>query len=144
MSRTTARENTFKLIFAKSLSRDGQEEVLNSCFDEVQIEEEAPLFSLCEDEADKDYIRLVFSGVCENKEEIEEKISANLKGWKIDRLSRVSVAVLKLAVFEMLYVDDVPQSVAINEAVELAKKYEDEKAGAFVNGVLGAIAREEK
>ena len=81
-------------------------------------------------------------GILEHSEEIDEHISSNLKkGWKISRISRVSYAIMRLAIYEMLYVDDVPTSVSINEAVELAKKYSMPDDSAFVNGVLGSVAK---
>ena len=85
------------------------------------------------------YTRTLVAGVEEKKDELDKLIEANLKGWKLRRLSRVSLTILRMAVYEMLYVDAVPVSVAINEAVELAKEYIDEKAGAFINGVLAGV-----
>ena len=77
-------------------------------------------------------------------EELDETIAKRLKGWKLSRISRVSHALLRLAVCEMLYFDDIPVGASINEAVELAKIYGDADAPKFINGVLGAISREEK
>ena len=74
-------------------------------------------------------------------EELDDTISKRLKGWKLSRISRVSHALLRLAVCEMLYFDDIPVGASINEAVELAKIYGDDGAPKFINGVLGAIAR---
>ena len=82
------------------------------------------------------------NGVKEHEAELEEIISQNLKeGWSINRISKVSAAALKVAVFEMKYMDDVPHKVAINEAVELVKKYGAEEDPAFVNGVLGSVMK---
>ena len=81
-------------------------------------------------------------GVQANIEAVDERISANLKqGWKISRISKVSLAVLRLALYEMMYDDSIPVSVSINEAIELAKKYSVEDDASFVNGVLGAVAK---
>ena len=78
----------------------------------------------------------------EHEEEIDAKISENLKkGWKISRISKVSLALLRLAVYEILYRDDVPTSVSINEAVELSKKYTVKEDTSFINGVLGSVAK---
>ncbi len=139
MSRKTAREDAFKLIFSSSLNKEECGDILDTFFDEVKGSD-GEAFAKA-DKGDAEYIRSVVEGVNEHREEIEGKISENLKGWKLERLSRVSVAVLKLAVYEMLYAEDVPASVAINEAVKLAQKFEDEKAGSFVNGVLGSIEK---
>ena len=81
-------------------------------------------------------------GIISNSEIIDKHISDNLKqGWKISRISKVLFAIMRVAVFEMLFVDDVPVSVSINEAVELSKKYSMPDDSAFVNGVLGSIAK---
>lgn len=90
-----------------------------------------------------DYITKIVNGVAEHEKELEEIISAHLKkGWSISRISRVSAAVMKIAVYEMKYVDDVPPKVAVNEAVELVKKYGDDGEQRFVNGLLGAVMAE--
>ena len=89
-----------------------------------------------------DYAIMCAKGILVNAEEIDALISSNLKsGWKLSRISKVSLAVMRLAIFEMLYVEDVPVSVSINEAVELAKKYSVPDDSSFVNGVLGAVAK---
>lgn len=86
-----------------------------------------------------EYIKAAYFGVCENKEQIDELIGANSNGWKTHRLTRLSRSVMRLAVYEMLFCEDIPYSVSINEAVELTKKFDDPKAKAFVNGVLNSI-----
>ena len=94
----------------------------------------------CEDNLG--YIQTVVNGVDEKKDELDEIIGSNLKkGWTIHRISKVSLAILRLALFEIKYVEDVPEKVAINEAVELAKTYGGEDDAKFVNGLLGAIVR---
>ena len=90
------------------------------------------------------YIKSVVYGVMDKYDELIEIIGENLAaGWKPERISKVARAVLLLAIYEIKYVEDVPEKVAINEALELAKKFEDEKAPAFVNGILNAIATKE-
>ena len=81
-------------------------------------------------------------GVCEKQDEIDATIERHSNGWKVARLTRVSRAVIRLCVYEMANVQDVPATVAINEAIELSKKYDDEKARSFVNGVLNGIKAE--
>lgn len=81
-------------------------------------------------------------GVKEHIDELDGLIEANLKGWKKNRISKISLTILRIAVYELLYIDDVPASVSINEAVELAKSYATNEDGAFVNGVLGSIAKQ--
>ncbi len=86
------------------------------------------------------YISAVLKGVYEKNEELKTEISKRLKkSWSISRISKVSLTILKIAIFEMKYVDDVPPKVAINEAVELAKSYGTESDAAFVNGLLGNV-----
>ena len=89
-----------------------------------------------------DYITAVYRGVTEHLEELDGLISDCALNWKTGRISRVTMAILRLCAYEMLYLEDVPYTVAINEAVELAKKYDDDKAPAFVNGVANRIADE--
>ncbi len=88
-----------------------------------------------------DFIRETFFGVCENIADIDALIASNSEGWKADRISKVSMAVMRLCSYEMKCTT-VPFNIAINEALELVKKYDDEKAKGFVNGILNAIAQE--
>lgn len=88
-----------------------------------------------------DFAKTLYNGVIEHKNEIDEIISSFSSGWKLKRLPKVNVAILRLAVYEIKFVDDVPNSVAINEAVELAKKYSGKEDASFINGVLGAYTR---
>ena len=86
-----------------------------------------------------DYIKSAYFGVCENREKIDELIGAHSNGWKTHRLTRLSRSVMRLAVYEMLFCEDIPHNVSINEAVELTKKFDDPKSKAFVNGVLNSV-----
>jgi N utilization substance protein B len=129
ISRFKKREQAFILSF-------------ETLFSDTEIDELADNAVDGSDEYMSDYAIFCAKGILEHSEEIDDLISANLKkGWKISRISKVSYAIMRLAVFEMLYVDEVPVSVSINEAVELAKKYSSLDESAFVNGVLGAIAK---
>lgn len=92
---------------------------------------------------DDEYVRKLFFGVAEKRSELDVSISDNAKGWKLDRISRLILSVLRLCVYEMKYCEDVPFNIAINEAVELTKEYDFEASPAFVNGVLNAIAEKE-
>ena len=100
-------------------------------------------FSTLEDAADKDkeYIKRKYAAVLEKTEEIDELINANAKGWKTTRMNKVDLSILRLAVYEMKWDDEVPVGVAINEAVELTKTFSSDEAPSFINGVLGKIAR---
>lgn len=131
MNRRIARETAFELVFEYEYNRDLSPEQLFS----VAVAERGI-------EVD-DYVRSVYFGVTEKIAEIDEKITASAIGWRSDRLSKVSLAIMRICVYEMLYVEDVPFNVAINEAVELAKKYDHDTAPAFVNGVVNAVAEKE-
>ncbi len=127
MNRKTARENAFILIFERCFRDDSVEDIIKDAIEAREFEYD-------------DYVEKIFKGVCDNTVSLDESISANLKGWNITRLSKVSLSLLRLAVYEMLYVEDVPVKVSINEAVEIAKKYSTQDDAAYINGVLGSIA----
>ena len=111
-------------------------------FSDADVDELAENAGEARDEFLSDYAIDCAKGVKAHLEEIDARIGSNLKsGWKISRISRVSLAILRLAVYEILFVDDIPVSVSINEAVELSKKYTVQDDTSFINGVLGSIAR---
>lgn len=95
------------------------------------------------DEKEADYMNALFEGVKANAEAIDAKIEKYAIGWKLDRITRVDLSILRVAAYE-LTLGGVPKAVAINEAVELANRYSTDKAGAFVNGVLGSLSRGEE
>lgn len=128
LSRSEAREQAFMLLFSKSFDDDPLEET---------IEDNAEMFEggVC------GYAQAVVSGIEVKRGELDEEISKYLKkGWTVRRLSRVSLAILRLAFYEIKYLDSIPVGVSVNEAVELAKKYTIDESG-FINGVLGAFVR---
>ena len=90
------------------------------------------------------HIEDIIEGCSRNMEKIDNIIRRNSKGWKFERISKVDLSILRLALYEILYRDDIPESVSINEAVELAKKYGGEKTGSFINGILGSFIRSGK
>ncbi len=128
ISRKTAREQAFILIFEKSFNNESVDDILEMS---VQLKD------FVEDE----YTKKVFLGVYEKLEDIDALISMNSKGWEISRIGRVALSLMRLAIFEMKNLDDVPISVSVNEAVELCKKYATEADASFLNGILGSIAR---
>ena len=130
VSRYKVREQAFFLCF-------------ESLFSDTDIDELADNAGDARDDFLSDYAIDRAKGVKANAGIIDEKIGRHLKtGWKLSRISKVSLAILRLAVYEMLYMDDIPVSVSINEAVELSKKYTVQEDTAFINGVLGAVAKE--
>ncbi len=128
MTRREAREIAFALLFENTFSEDGIEAVIADAKEAETLQPDA-------------FAEGLAIGAATKQEEIDRKIEECSHKWKVGRMSRVSVSVMRLAVYEMLFVDDIPVSVSINEAVELAKKYGGEEDAAFVNGVLGGIVK---
>lgn len=138
MSRTLAREDAFKLIFEMEITKISAADALLYLFDTVEKTNE--MWAQKDVSASsKKYIETVVSGVEEKKEELIEKIKATLKDWTIERISKVNLAILKLAAYEIIFIDDIPEKVSVNEAVELAKKYSGKEDSSFINGVLGTL-----
>lgn len=129
MTRKQEREQVFCLIFEKCFHDESCEEILN-------IANEVRDFEITE------YIKSVFCGVFDNLDIIDETISKYLINWKTDRISKIDLALLRYAVYEMKFCDDIPENVTINEIVELAKTYSGEKGPSYINGVLGSISRD--
>lgn len=137
MSRKSARENAFKIIFAM-IKEDGSD-VVESIFKE---ENDKEIWSGKKaDEDERDYIISVCNGVENNKTMLDEEIKKYLKGWNIDRINRVCLASLRLAFYEIKYVESIPYKVSVNEGVEIVKKYADAKEAKFVNGLLGEFIK---
>ncbi len=133
MSRKTARKYAFELVFQLPFHDDLD---LNGAYDNKFLE-----FTDMSD-SDKNFIYQEFKGVAGNLEEIDGYIEKNLKSWKIDRIEKELLAITRLAIYEMIYDDEIGVAVSINEAVELSKQYSDEKGRKFVHGVLSSVAKE--
>lgn len=131
MNRTEAREQAFQLLYSLEIQKENREEQIELYFENNEIT----------DPKTREYITDVWAGVEANKEAITKKISSNLKAdWKLERISKVDTSLLKLAIYEMLY-KKIPFKVAINEAIELAKKYGEENSASFINGILASIVK---
>ncbi|MEA5011684.1 MAG: transcription antitermination factor NusB [Angelakisella sp.] len=128
MTRRDAREQAFMLIFEMIFHDDPVEDIIRDA-------------TLCRDLIVDDYATAVACAVRNNREAIDATIEAFSSKWKLSRIPKVTVSILRLAVCEMNYMEGIPVGAAINEAVELAKKYGGEEDASFVNGVLGGIAR---
>ena len=128
MTRKMAREEAFILIFEKVFSKESVEDILDLAFE-------------ARDLVPDEYIKTVFTGVYEQVEELDGVISENAVGWKIDRISKTALCVLRLAIYEMKNMVEIPISVSINEAVEICKKYATEADAYFVNGILSTVAK---
>lgn len=146
MSRKNAREDSFKLIFEALFNKENPDEKLSNYLEKVSGSEaeDEPLFVNKPIKDDNDYVREVFLGTHEKSEELDEIIKANLRDWELSRVSKISIAAARLALYEIIYIEDIPASVAINEAVELVKRYDSKEAAAFVNGLLASYLKGDK
>ncbi len=146
MTRKTARDIAMRLVYEIDFNSERVSDVIK-----FRLSDEGFLSLANEDDAyisvpeknEKDYILKVVSGVYEHLPEIDSYIEKYAVGWKFNRISRVALAILRVCMFEIIYMPDIPEKAAINEAVELAKRYEDEDIPPFVNGVLGSFSRAE-
>lgn len=133
MSRKVARESAMKLIYQMDINSQSPEELLESFYEN----EEQPVSS-----EDKAFIDDHLNGFVKEKDKIDTYIEKYLKGWKLNRIAKVDLAIMRLAVYEMLYRTDVPNTVAVNEAIELAKTFGGDNSASFVNGILGNLIKE--
>lgn len=137
MNRSAIRELAFQLIYSIKLQK----------LEENELEEQIALFienKEIEEEEAKAYIKDITYGHIQNKEAIQKLITQNLKtDWSIERISKVNLSILELAIYELLY-KNLPYKIVINEAVELAKTYGDDNSKSFVNGVMASIVKEKK
>lgn len=146
MNRMTARELVIQLCFAASANGQKPEDTLEHFFDKEHyssLAEENELYGEYPDEKSMNYISSLFSLIEENKSELDGFIERYSDGWKPERISKTALAVLRCAICEVLYMDDVPNAAAINAAVELDKGYDEDSTVSFVNGVLGGFMRGE-
>ena len=147
MTRTKARELAIRLIYAQGASGEQPEDLLGGFFEDEHFEslaDEDELFGKNPDKESLGYIRTLVSLCAANREEIDAYIEKYAIGWRTERITRTAAAVLRCALTELLYVEDIPPSAVINEAVELAKNYEEPETVAFINGVLGGFMRGER
>lgn len=132
MSRKKSREKSMELLFGMAISKDSPQEAIETFVENYEKNIE---------ELDLEYIKEIVEGVESKKGEIDALIEVNLQNWKIDRISKVNLSILRLAVYEMKFIEDVPSKVAINEALDITRKYSDEKSISFVNGVLDKVLK---
>ncbi len=150
MSRRDSREAAVKIVFQNMFTdsrlsiSDSQDQGGGSLSDAKDCSEMIDVYydSISEDREaalDRVYIQNVLEGVIEHVSEIDRYVMKYSKDWTIDRMSKMDLAIMRVAIFEILFRDDIPVSVSINEAVELAKKYSHKDAGSFINGILGSV-----
>lgn len=134
MQRSAMRELAFKLVYELEVQKESEEEQFEIFVENNEIMDEKVI----------DYLKDIKEGINKNKDEINSLISNNLKdNWSLNRISKINLSLIKLAIYEMVY-KELPYKVAINEVVELAKKYADESAPVFVNGILASVVKEKK
>ncbi len=134
MSRKKARDNAFKCIYELEFIKDKNlDDILSNCYEENNNSTE-----------EKEYIQMIVNGVKENIKKIDDIILSKLKNWSLDRIAKIDLAILRLAIYEILYVDSIPNKVSANEAVELAKTYGNNDSKSFVNGVIAKVIEDKE
>jgi N utilization substance protein B len=144
MTRANARELAVHLIYSQGFTGDEPEAVVAARLDKEyykNLSEENEVYVERPSRAQLQYIDGVVSGVANRAPELNEQIQKFSIGWDVSRISRLTRAIMQLAIYEILFVEDIPTGVAVSEAVRIAKKYDGDDTGAFVNGILGSFAR---
>ena len=144
MTRGDARELAVHLIYGREFTGEEPQQVVSVRMDKEyyeQLKDENEIYTDRPSRAQLRYIDTVVAGVANRVEELNDQIRKYSIGWDVSRISRLTRCVLQLAIYEILHVEDVPTGVAISEAVRLAKKYDGDDTGSFVNGILGSFAR---
>ena len=129
MNRRKSREQALCLLFENTFGLQNTDEIILNAKD-------------IREEDISEFSEQIFKGVLENLEKIDRYIEKNLNGWTKERISKTSISILRMAIFEILFCDDIPNSVSINEAVELAKKYSTKKEASYINGLLGSVNKD--
>lgn len=129
MNRRKSREQALCLLFENTFGLQDMNEIILNAKD-------------IREEDISEFSEQIFKGVLENLEKIDRYIEKNLNGWTKERISKTSISILRMAIFEILFCDDIPNSVSINEAVELAKKYSTKKEASYINGMLGSVNKD--
>ena len=131
MGRKVARESAMKLLYQMEINDDFSQDAIKVYFENNS-------FKLDENE----YINEVIKGINDNIEKIDSFIEKYSTGWKIKRIANIDLAILRIAIFEMIFKEDIPHQVSINEAIDVAKKYSTEESSKFINGLLGTFLKE--
>ncbi|MDW8799581.1 transcription antitermination factor NusB [Clostridium sp. A1-XYC3] len=154
MNRRKSRELAMKLLFQITINKEDFKDAISNLKENIEADREdfdeetgLPLKkeSNPEDidlaEVDMEYVVRVLKGVQENREAIDKQIENHLKNWKLNRISKVDLTILRVCTYEFIYEETIPENVSINEAIELAKKYSADKSASFINGVLGSMIK---
>lgn len=146
MTRSHAREIAIHMIFALSFGDFEAEELIAQQLNQERFQELAPdmpLYSQYPNEKQEKYIAALVRGVFSHGPELDDYIARYTKGWNFARIPRMAAAIMRTAMYEVLYMPDIPNAVAVNEAVEIAKNYEPQEVVSFINGILGSFVRAE-
>ncbi len=144
MTRSDARELAVHLIYSQTFTLQPSEQLIADRLQEEYYKllgQENDVYKDRPDKRQVAYMHRVVAGVCDEVEKLNAEISKYSIGWDVSRISRLARSVMQLAIYEILYVEDVPTGVAVSEAVRIAKKYDGDDTGSFVNGILGSFAR---
>ncbi|WP_368487829.1 transcription antitermination factor NusB [Clostridium sp. BJN0013] len=153
MNRKKTRELTMKLLFQMAINKEKADVIISNLKENIEMEQMSHTNSTSQiygenvgdlKSIDIDYVIRVLKGIEKNEDVINMEIEKYLRNWKLNRLSKVDSAILKICTYEFLYEDGIPEKVSINEAIELAKKYSSERSAPFINGVLGNMIKDEK
>ena len=146
MTRSHAREIAIHMIFSLSFGNMKAEELLEQQLNRERFEElsaDMPLYGMYPNEKQEQYIRNLVKGTFEHGYELDDYIARYAKGWNFARIPRMASAIMRTAMYEVLYMPEIPNAVAVNEAVEITKNYESQEVVSFVNGILGTFVRTE-
>jgi N utilization substance protein B len=133
MARKTARQVAMQLIYQYELGGEGVSSTIEESMDKPDLNQE-----------DMAYIQAMIDGTAQKADLLDEKIAKYAVGWTLERIAKVDLSILRLALFEMLFRDDIPEGVSINEAIELAHTFSTPEAASFINGILGSVSRAPK
>ena len=144
MTRANARELAVHLIYGCDFTKENPDQVIATRLNKAyytMLSDDNQVYSERPNRTQRAYIDTIVTGVVNRSDELNTHIQAHSIGWDVSRISRLARAIMQTAIFEILYIGDVPTGVAISEAVRIAKLYDGEDTGAFVNGILGSFAR---
>lgn len=156
MNRRKSRELVMKLLFQMTINKEDFKDVISNLKENIEVDnieiineetgvpvkKELTPEDIDLKDVDMEYVIRVLKGVQENKDALDMEIEKYLKNWKLNRLSKIDITILRVCTYEFLYENEIPNNVSINEAVELAKRYSADKSAAFINGVLGSMIKD--
>ena len=133
MNRRKSREIAMKLLFEATIKKEGYAEVIEDFKEHTDVDLS---------DVDMEYITRILKGISENQQAVDQHIEKYLINWKLYRLSKIDLSILRIATYEILFEEDIPDKVSVNEGIELAKKFSEEKSANFINGVLGSMIKQ--